>query len=353
VPAGHDRFGAALVAEVVGERRALLLERIGQLRSGMLNMTDLGMALSGYVNAVSVRHGEVTRSMFPDVAVSSITNGVHAVTWVAPSTERLLDEHVTGWRTCNARLRQATLIPLPELRDAHDMAKRALLAVVSRRCGRKLDPNAFTIGLARRAAAYKQTALLFGDLERLEQIARLVGPLQVVCSAKAHPRDEAGKSLIVTIFDAAKRLRGKVEVVFIADYDLATARLMCAGTDIWLNNPQKPYEASGTSGMKAALNGVPSLSTLDGWWIEGCIDRVTGWAIGDMSDGDDAADLYETLEHTVMPLYYEDEDGWTTVMRNAIAINGSFFNTERMATEYAAEAYGLAAGSWQPHPAPS
>jgi starch phosphorylase len=336
-----------LVAEVVGERRTKLLDRIGQLHDGMLNMTDLGMGLSGYVNAVSVKHGEVTRSMFPGVEVASITNGVHAVTWVAPSTERLLDEHVPGWRGHNALLRQATGIPLADLRDAHDTAKRALLAVVSRRCGRKLDPTALTIGLARRAAAYKQTALLFSDLERLEQIVRQVGPLQVVCAAKAHPRDEAGKGLIVTIFDAAKRLRGKLEVVFLADYDLAAARLMCAGTDVWLNNPQKPYEASGTSGMKAALNGVPSLSTLDGWWIEGCLDGITGWAIGGLSDGDDAADLYNTLEQTVAPLYYEDADGWTAVMRNAIALNGSFFNTERMAAEYASEAYGLVTGTWQ------
>ncbi|HTW97582.1 MAG TPA: alpha-glucan family phosphorylase [Acidimicrobiales bacterium] len=350
VPAGHDRFGATLVAEVVGEPRTKVLDRIGQLGSGLLNMTDLGMGLSGYVNAVSVKHGEVTRAMFPDVEVASITNGVHAVTWVAPSTERLLDEHVPNWRAHNGLLRQAMGIPLAELRDAHDVAKRALLAVVSRRCGRKLDPNAFTIGLARRAAAYKQTALIFTDLDRLEHVARDIGPLQVVCAAKAHPRDEAGKALIVTIFDAAKRLKGKVEVVFLADYDLATARLMCAGTDVWLNNPQKPYEASGTSGMKAALNGVPSLSTLDGWWIEGCMHGVTGWAIGGMADGDDAADLYEMLEGTVMPLYYEDEDGWTAVMRNAIALNGSFFNTERMAAEYANEAYHLVPSAWRSAP---
>ncbi len=347
VPAGHDRFDVELCAEVLGERRTKMLDRIGQLRNGTLNMTELGMWLSHYVNAVSLRHREVTRSMFPGVEVHSITNGVHAATWCSPSVATLLDDHVPGWRTRNDLLRYATGIPLSQLSDAHAIAKGDLLEVVEARGGRRLDPAVLTIGIARRATPYKQTTLLFSDLERLEQVASEAGALQVVCSGKAHPRDEAGKELITNIFDAARKLRGTVDVVFLEDYDLATARLLCSGSDVWLNTPHKPYEASGTSGMKAALNGVPSLSTLDGWWIEGWIEGVTGWAIGGMTeDGDDATALYDKLEEVVVPLYYDSPESWSVVMRNAIAFNGSFFNTERMAAEYARDAYGLGSGDW-------
>jgi starch phosphorylase len=347
VPAGHDRFDAGLCAEVLGARRTELLDRIGQLRNGCLNMTDLGMGLSHYVNAVSLRHREVTRLMFPGVEVSSVTNGVHAASWCAPSVAGLLDEHLPGWRLRNDVLRYATGVPLPELRAAHGTAKGRLVELVRRRTGQELEPEVLTIGVARRATPYKQTTLIFSDLERLEQVASTAGSLQIVASGKAHPRDEAGKELIRSIFDAAKALRGKIEVAFIEDYDLATARVLVAGTDLWLNTPHKPCEASGTSGMKAALNGVPSLSTLDGWWIEGWIEGVTGWAVGGMADsGDDAGDLYDKLEEAVVPLYYGEPDAWTVVMRNAIAFNGAFFNTERMAGEYAREAYGLGAASW-------
>jgi starch phosphorylase len=348
VPAGHDRFEAALCAEVLGERRTKMLDRIGQLRNSTLNMTELGMGLSHYVNAVSLRHREVTRSMFPGVEVSSITNGVHAATWCSPGIAALLDEHLAGWRVRNDLLRYATGLPLTELAEAHQAAKSILLAEVRERTGRALDPAVLTIGIGRRATPYKQTTLIFSDPERLAAVASEVGPVQVVCSGKAHPRDEAGKELITSIFDAARKLRGKVEVVYLEDYDLATARLMVSGTDIWLNTPHKPYEASGTSGMKAAMNGVPSLSTLDGWWIEGWIEGVTGWAIGTMAEGaDDAEDLYTKLEEVVVPLFYDSPDSFTVVRRNAIAYNGSFFNTERMAAEYARDAYGLGAGAWR------
>ncbi len=348
VPAGHDRFSTDLVAEVLGEHRTKLLDRIGQLSAGQLNMTELGMGLSGYVNAVSLRHAEVTRAMFPGVEVRSVTNGVHPATWCAPSTARVLDEHVPGWRGDSAMLHYATAIPLETLRSAHDEAKAALVDLVRHRCGRSLAPEALTIGIARRATPYKQTSLIFTDLDRLRRLSTDIGPLQIVCSGKAHPRDEAGKGLIMSIVEASHRLAGSVEVVFLEDYDLELGRILCAGTDVWLNTPQKPHEASGTSGMKAALNGVPSLSTLDGWWLEGWIEGVTGWAIGGLVEGDDAAALYEKLETVVTPLYYERPDEWVTVMRHAIALNGSFFNTQRMAAEYAVQAYGLPGASWRP-----
>jgi starch phosphorylase len=343
VAAGHDRFSRAVVAQVLGPSRTSQLEGLGCLETKELNMTELGIAGSGYVNGVSVRHAEVTREMFPGVAVSSVTNGIHAASWAGPSIAELFDRYFAGWRSDNAMVRYASTLPLDELAEAHREERRRLLDQVVDRTGIRLDPRALTIGLARRATPYKQTTLLFSDLERLKSIAESAGPIQVLFSGKAHPHDIDGKALIERVVKVSEQVSGALEVVFLPGYDLRLAALLVAGTDIWLNTPIKPNEASGTSGMKAALNGVPSLSTLDGWWIEGCIEGVTGWAIGGLEDGDDAADLYEALERTVLPAFYASEARFTEIRRHAISLNGSFFTTERMAREYARAAYGLRA----------
>jgi starch phosphorylase len=191
---------------------------------------------------------------------------------------------------------------------------------------------------------------VFSDIERLARIAREVGPLQLVFAGKAHPRDTEGKKIIRRIFAARELLRGKVNVVYLPSYDLTLGRLLCAGSDVWLNTPIPPLEASGTSGMKAALNGVPSLSVLDGWWIEGCVEGITGWAIGSdgadlrrphetLSNGAAAASLYEKLERTVVPCFYRDRERFLEIMRNTIALNASFFNTQRMVLQYLYDAY--------------
>jgi len=341
VPAGHDRFPAALVREVLGERRAGLLEELGLLEGGELNMTELGVAASRYVNAVSRRHQRVAREMLAGVDVASITNGVHSSRWASPEIARLLDEYAEGWRRDSSLLRYAIELPLETLAAAHDAAKRRLLSAVKARSGVRLERGALTIGLARRITPYKQTTLLFSDLDRVRAIAE-AAPLQVVCAGKAHPRDEPGKALIEQLVRAAESLAGAVTVAFVENYDLEVAALLCAGCDLWLNNPAKPNEASGTSGMKAAVNGVPSLSVLDGWWIEGWVEGVTGWAIGGLDDDEaTAGELYDKLEHAVLPTYYEDRDAYLAIGRNAVALNGSFFSTDRMAREYALLAYGL------------
>jgi starch phosphorylase len=185
---------------------------------------------------------------------------------------------------------------------------------------------------------------LFSDLDRLRDIARRVGPLQVIYGGKAHPRDEGGKALVRRIFEASAQLGDAVRVVYIENYDMALARYICAGVDLWLNTPLRPQEASGTSGMKAALNGVPSLSILDGWWIEGHVEGVTGWAIGEgREDGGDhsseVSSLYDKLERVVLPLFYQRPDAFAEVRRSAIALNGSFFNTQRMVFQYLRNAY--------------
>jgi starch phosphorylase len=215
--------------------------------------------------------------------------------------------------------------------------------------GSQLDENVFTIGFARRATGYKRGDLLFSNLERLKQIARHGGPIQLVYAGKAHPRDEGGKEIIRRIFEAAALLAKEVRVVYLENYDMALGKLLCSGVDIWLNTPLRPQEASGTSGMKAALNGVPSLSILDGWWIEGHIEGVTGWSIGDAEQIEndsaaEAASLYDKLEQIILPLYYKQPEKFVQVRRSAIAINGAFFNTERMVSQYVRHAYLGSAG---------
>ena len=205
----------------------------------------------------------------------------------------------------------------------------------------------FTIGFARRATAYKRADLLFYDIDRLIDISSRVGPLQIIYAGKAHPKDTEGKELIQRVVEAGKRLKGKIAVEYLENYDMSLGLLMTAGVDLWLNTPEPPMEASGTSGMKAAFNGVPSLSILDGWWIEGCLEGITGWSIGGDWAGSgekrdrtaDAQSLYEKLEHTIIPLFYRSPQGFARVMRNAIALNGSFFNTQRMLLEYVLKAY--------------
>ena len=343
VPAGHDRFPGDLVKRVLSEQRMQLIEAAGLLENGELNMTHLALKLSRFVNGVAMKHREVSIAMFPGFPIDSVTNGVHAVTWTSPAFQNLLDKRIPEWRADNLYLRYAVGIPLSEIRAAHAEAKKAFLAEVAVRNKVELDPSVFTIGFARRATPYKRADLMFADPARLAQIAQTVGPMQIVFGGKAHPRDEGGKELIRRIHRAAAQLDGKVKVIYIENYEMALAAKMVAGVDLWVNNPMKPLEASGTSGMKAALNGVPSLSVRDGWWIEGHVEGATGWSIGsDESEGDqsrDAQDLYLKLERVILPLFYGLPLAYAEVMRSAIALNGSFFNTQRMVEQYVRNAY--------------
>lgn len=349
VPAGHDRFHADLIRQVLGERCAELLGQLGVL-SGDLNMTELALRLSRYANGVSLRHGEVSRSMFPEYGIDAITNGVHAVAWTSAPFCALYDRAIPEWRRDNCYLRYAVGIPLHEIRQAHAQAKKELFQQVRWLTGIQLDESIFTLGFARRATAYKRADLLFTDVDRLKQIAHSAGPLQLIYAGKAHPRDDGGKAIIRRIFEAAAALANDSRVVYLENYDMALGKLICSGVDVWLNTPLRPQEASGTSGMKAALNGVPSFSVLDGWWVEGHIEGVTGWSIGEPNGVDndpekEVQSLYEKLEQTILPLFYKETDKFTKVMRSAIAINGSFFNTQRMVFQYLRNAYDPGAGS--------
>jgi starch phosphorylase len=343
IPAGHDRFPYDLVRSVLGERRTTLLANLGALDDGELNMTHLALRGSRYVNGVAKRHSQISQELFPNVRIKAITNGVHALTWTSLPFAELYDRRISEWRRDNLYLRYAETIPVDEIEEAHRTAKGALLEEVRRRTGVALDPEAMTIGFARRAAAYKRADMLFWDLDRLRQTAEGAGPLQVIYAGKSHPKDGDGREVIRRVFAAKEALEPSIRVVYLENYDMALAAQIVAGVDVWLNTPLRPMEASGTSGMKAALNGVPSLSILDGWWIEGCVEGVTGWAIGadassETDPAQDSSALYEALER-VCVLFHSYPELYATVRRSAISLNGSFFNTQRMLSQYALNAY--------------
>ncbi len=343
VPAGHDQFPRKLAEQVLAPEHVTCLDEAEAWHGDFLNMTYLALRFSGYVNGVAMRHGEVSRGMFPNYSISAITNGVHALTWTSQPFRELFDRYIPGWRTDNNYLRYAISIPLEEIRQAHALARQNLFTLIQERNGIKLDPEVFTIGFARRASTYKRAGLLFSDRERLKRIAREVGPLQLVYAGKAHPRDGGGKDVIRSVFEGEAAVADVIRSVYIENYDMHCGGLITSGVDVWLNTPLRPQEASGTSGMKAALNGVPSFSVLDGWWAEGHIEGVTGWSIGSdevtENPEEDAATLYDKLEREILPMYYGRPARYSEVMRSAIAFNGAFFNTQRMLQQYLANAY--------------
>jgi glycogen phosphorylase len=369
VPAGHDRFPMEFLTRAFPEQTgffnlkdassAELLKRVLQAESNFpdlhdaarngasVNMTHLALGLSNFVNGVAKKHGEVSRRMFPEFLIEAITNGVHAATWAAPAFQQLFDRYIPSWREDNYSLRSALGLPVEEVWAAHLISKHELFETVRQKTGLKLEPGVFTIGFARRATGYKRADLILSDLDRLREIAKNSGKFQIVYAGKAHPNDGGGKEIIKKIFKAKKALKKNVQLVFLDNYNMEVGGKITAGVDLWLNTPQFPLEASGTSGMKAALNGVPSLSILDGWWVEGHIEGVTGWSIGELHRGTDvstdnageAESLYHKLEDVILPLYYNDRQKFLEVMLHAIAINGSFFNTQRMVQQYVTDAY--------------
>jgi glycogen phosphorylase len=371
VEAGHDRFGYADVERILGDLAPL--DALRDLAGAeVLNMTHLALSLSRYVNGVAKRHGEVARQLYPGYTVHAVTNGVHLGQWAHPAIARLLDGAIPGWEQEPELLLRADRLDGAALWAAHQEAKADLVAEIEARTGQRLDPDLPIFGFARRMTGYKRPDLLFTDPERLRAIAK-DRPFQVVMAGKAHPKDGAGKEGIRQIGLQARALGDALPVVFVPGYDMALAAHLVGGCDVWLNNPLPPLEASGTSGMKAALNGGLNFSVLDGWWIEGWEEGVTGWAVdepgraGSAPEGDalEARDpeaeegqgflshaelakagpeaharlLYDKLERRVLPLYHDDREGWIAMMRQAIARIGPVFNSHHMMRRYASEAY--------------
>ena len=345
VEAGHDKFSYDLYNRILG---GYFPEKVLRKLAGekYINMTLLGFNLSKYINGVAKKHGAVSENMFPGYRINAITNGVHSYTWTSESLKKVYDKYLPGWANEPELFVRVGVIPDEELWAAHFETKRKLIDYVKSAAHVDLDYDKFTIGFARRATAYKRADLLFYDIDKLERIG--TGKIQIIYAGKAHPKDTEGKQLIEKIFSYIQRLKGKINIAFIQDYDMEVARKLVSGVDVWLNTPLRPLEASGTSGMKAAHNGVVNFSVLDGWWIEGHIEGYTGWSIGPAptdvgSDKDmnriDAEDLYKKLENTIIPTYYNDRKTWVRMMQNAIGKNAYYFNSHRMMRRYVTEAY--------------
>jgi starch phosphorylase len=332
VAAAIDQFPMNMVNQVLGADRTAILQSASCFTNDTLNMTFLGLCFSHYINGVSMRHEEISHGMFPNYPINSITNGVHAATWTSPPLAALYDKHIPEWRKDNLYLRYCVSLPVSEILKAHSESKQLLFTEINKRSNIRLDKSVLTIGFARRATGYKRAGLLFSDIDRLRQITQNVGPIQIIYSGKAHPRDSGGKDIIRGIFKAAEELKDSLKIVYLEEYNMELAKYICGGVDIWLNTPQKPIEASGTSGMKAALNGVPSFSILDGWWVEGHVEGVTGWSIGEN---------WELESHPEIEIasLYTRPTAFGAVMRNAIALNGSYYNSQRMLSQYINNAY--------------
>jgi starch phosphorylase len=346
VEAAFDKFSYDLVSKVLGPElpQEVLIKYGG---SSNLNMTLLALNLSKYTNGVTETHMEYSRKIFPGYNIQEIINGVHSYTWTCQYFRQLFDTYIRGWANEPELLVRVDAIPNDELWAAHIKAKQDLLDFVNEKVGVKMDVGTLTLGFARRATAYKRATMVFSDLEKLEEVARQ-GKIQLIFAGKAHPRDEGGKMLIKDIYRYIDLLKNKVEIVYLENYDMEMAGFMTSGVDIWLNTPLPPYEASGTSGMKAAHNGVVNFSVLDGWWVEGCVEGLTGWAIGPLPDQkiDDAerrkrelADLYNKLEYLIIPKFYKERDSWISMMRNSIGKIAYYFNSHRMMRRYATDAY--------------
>lgn len=337
LPYAHEQYSYTMVTKMLGE---LLPSETLQKYGGKerLNMTLLGMSLSGYVNAVSEKHAEIARKMFPGFNIDSITNGVHSETWTSESFQELYDRYLPGWRSDPSRLRNALRIPDQEIWRAHLREKKRLIEFVREKTGIRLNLRVFTIGFARRVVEYKRHLLLLSDLRELESIARESGGLQILFAGKSHPDDKAGKDILRRLYLHIRNSRPPLRMVFLENYDLNQAKLLTAGVDLWLNTPRVGFEASGTSGMKAAHNGIPQLSTPDGWWPEGCVEGVTGWTIKQASnDVREARNLYRKLSQ-ILELF-KQRQRWIGIMKNTIALVASHFNTHRMVSEYMVKAY--------------
>ena len=346
VPVGHDQYSLGLFEQLVHEFYLYKDCKDVFCFENKLNLTYLALTHSRYINGVAKKHKEVSKQLLGNYQIDSITNGVHVGTWTSDSFSNLYDKHIDGWRADSLSLRYALNIPFGDIWNSHQAAKKNLLDYVQNTMGVSMSLDIMTIGFARRATQYKHADLVLTDLDRLIDISDNVGKFQIIYSGKAHPHDYRGKELIQHIHRAKEQLKDKIIIVYLPNYNMKLGKLLTSGTDVWLNTPQPPMEASGTSGMKAALNGVPSFSILDGWWLEGCIEGVTGWSIGERKHLDQQFDqkvyaefLYQKLQEVILPTYYSNHEGFISIMRNAIAINGSFFNSERMLNQYISKAY--------------
>jgi starch phosphorylase len=346
VAAAFDKFPYDLVSAVLETEVPMdVLKKYGG--QDRLNMTLLALNLSKYTNGVTEAHMEYSRKLFPGYHIQEITNGVHSYTWTCPHFRKLFDKYIHRWANEPELLVRVNTIPEEELWDAHTRAKQDLINFIHDSAGLQMNADVLTLGFARRATEYKRATMIFSDLDRLREVQNQ-DAIQLVFAGKAHPRDTMGKQLIEDIYRNIGLLKDEMKVVYLENYNMDMAGRLTSGVDVWLNTPLPPYEASGTSGMKAAHNGVINFSVLDGWWIEGCVEGLTGWAIGPPPDQQledqqrrkkELSDLYNKLEYLIIPKFYQQQDDWIEMMKNSIGKVAYYFNTHRMMRSYATDAY--------------
>ncbi len=350
VPAGHDRFKQELVDKVFKKRMPSKIKKLAD-DNGEFNMTYLGMALSRYRNGVAKKHGDISRKMFPQYEIDHITNGVHLPFWCSKPFRKIFSRKWPNWRSNPQLLENAIELDDLDIFDAHIENKFNLISYQKGHSWNLLDEELITFGFARRFATYKRAVLIFHEIDRLGKICK--NAVQFIFAGKAHPKDQMGKDYIKEIHEAGEYLYNNygVKVVMMENYNMDLSHMLVSGVDVWLNTPDRYREASGTSGMKAALNGVPNFSVQDGWWLEGYKrNPLAGWVIGpDDSNPDDpgvsnswdidANAFYEVLENQIIPTYM-NHDEWIFRQKNAISL-AAYFNTHRMIREYAKKAYLL------------
>lgn len=345
IKAGHESFSYQLVFQILGEQLPWHIKKLGGEQN--LNMTLLALNLSRWANGVAKKHQEISKNLFPAYDFDAVTNGIHPGTWVSPQMAKLFDKYVPQWMTAPEQLLTAgENLPEKQIWTAHQSAKKDLIKLIKKKTGCDFSEDVLTIGFARRIVQYKRAGLIFSDIERLVNICG--GKVQFVFAGKAHYGNDEAKEVIQRIIKLGELMADRIKVVFLENYNMDLSKVMIPGVDIWLNNPQRPHEASGTSGMKASINGVPNFSVLDGWWIEGWQEKITGWSIGDEptesnlnvnNDQDDVNDFYNKLENVVIPAYYEHREEWLRIMKASIVHNGAYFNTHRVVREYTEKAY--------------
>ncbi len=336
IPAGHDKFDYESFYKYIEGEKDLAPWHMKQLAGeDRLNMTKLALSLSNYANAVSRRHAEVTREMFPQNEIDYVTNGIHASTWASPKMSSVFDRYIPGWREDSTKLKSIFKVPNSEIYKAHQESKEDLINFVNEHniVGCKLDPKILTIGFARRFIQYKDAELIFSNLDNLKRLGHRV---QFIFAGKAHKNDNQGKEIMKRIIDKAKELKDFISIAFVENYNISIAKKLVSGSDMWLNTPIPPNEASGTSGMKGAINGCLHFSRLDGWSIESYEMNGGGFPISDYSD------FITSLEYKIIPMFYADNrTSWLEEMKLSIGNSGSYFNTHRMVKEYLEKGYKL------------
>ena len=336
---GHTRLPIEWLQNICKPEQLQKIPREAFEDEQTINLTRLALTLADYSNAVSAKHQEVSQAMFPEHPIDYVTNGIHSPTWVSNSIDKVLKSYFPSWQIHPEILRYVEGIPANEIQQAHQINKDIFAKYLQSQPNIDFLPNAFTIGFARRATEYKRAHLIFSDIERLIKLAEKYRGINIVFAGKAYHNDLVGFDIIKRILNLAKEHNNEYfKIIYLPNYSIEMSKLLVSGVDVWLNTPRISYEASGTSGMKASLNGVLNISTYDGWWPESGIHNVNGWTISGHDEYQEINSMYDNINNA-LDTFYNHKDKFTKMQRSAISLIGSYYNTQRMVLEYIRKGY--------------